>query len=158
MNWKNWIVVIIVGVLIGSLVYNYFNPKTETKVVYMNKLDTVVVTKIQSDTVYVNKYIDRFKIDTIYLADNSSNKVDTSQIYHYNDSVIDIDLQAKKLDWLKYNIHAKDTVTYYQTKIEYMYKRETYPRLYYGVGIGFGYGLFSKQADLFVGLNVGLEF
>ena len=84
-------------------------------------------------------------------------KNDTATIYHYNDSIININLQALKLDWLQYNLYKKDTITYYKTNIEYIYKTKK-PRFYYGLGVGAGYGFIHNQFDVFVGINAGLEF
>ena len=31
-------------------------------------------------------------------------------------------------------------------------------RLYFGAGVGVGYGLFNKKPDVFIGLNAGVKF
>ena len=156
---KKWLPYIVIILLLGLIVWQFLSPRTVEKVRTVTRIDTVIVTDYKSDTIYYTKYKDRFLTDTVYAkAIPGKEEKDTATIYHYTDSVVDINLQAKRLDWLQYNIHRKDTITYYQERIQYVPQRDRTPRLYYGVGLGVGYGFFSKQMDVYAGFNVGLRF
>lgn len=162
MNWKKFLPYIIIFLLLGCIFYQCNRkPEIEEKIVTIEKIDTVVVTDIKTDTMWITdiKYKDRFIIDTVFIDTTNVDieKNDTATIYHYNDSIININLQALKLDWLQYNLYKKDTITYYKTNIEYIYKTKK-PRFYYGLGVGAGYGFIHNQFDVFVGVNAGLEF
>lgn len=157
---KNWIPYIIIALLIGIIIFSYYHPKE--KIINIRTIDTVLITQVKSDTIWKDriKYRDRWKTDTLYYNNpNDSSKIDSTQIYHYTDSIININLQAKKLDWLQYNIYKKDTVKLIEHSIKYEYNDGIRkPIFYYGIGVGVGYGLINKKADVYVGFNVGLNF
>ena len=161
MNWEKIIPYFIIVLLLGCMFYQCKNPTIKEKVVTVEKVDTVVITEIKTDTMWLTdiQYKDRFIIDTIYVnnPDIEIEDKDTSTVYHYTDSIININLQAKQLDWLQYNLYKKDRITYYKTNTEFIYKTKK-PRFYYGVGVGAGYGFIHNQFDIFVGVNAGLEF
>ena len=117
---------------------------------YVEKKDTVVVLKHETDTLYVEKLITKNVVDTIHTND-------TTTLYNYSDSVIDIKMQAQRLDWLKYNVHHKDTVTLYEKIKQPIYiTREK--KFQHGISVGLGYGLINKKPDLFLGYSVIYKF
>ena len=155
---KSWIPYIIIFLLGGFIVYKLMNPTIVEKKVTINTKDTVLVTEVHTDTLYITQYKDRFKTDTIYIKDKDSTIVDSTQIYHYYDSIININLQAKKLEWIQYNILKRDTVTQHSVKYEYIKEKGDKPLFYYGIGVGAGYGLINKKWDMFIGFSAGLNF
>ena len=117
---------------------------------YVEKKDTVVVFRHETDTLYLEKLITKNVVDTIHTND-------TTVLYNYSDSVIDIKMQAQRLDWFKYNVHHKDTITIFQTKyIEKTLKENK--KFQHGISVGLGYGLINKKPDLFLGYSVIYKF
>ena len=80
-----------------SLIFNVYLLTREEKIIeketveYVEKKDTVVVLKHETDTLYVEKLITKNVVDTIHTND-------TTTLYNYSDSVIDIKMQAQRLD------------------------------------------------------------
>ena len=147
----------LIALLCGIIFYQCKHENVVTKKEIIHEIDSIFVIKAKSDTIFYTKYIDRFKTDTIFIHDTLTNEtIDTTMLYHYKDSVLDLDIQAKKLDWLKYNIHYKDTITYYNKIIECKEKKK--PLFYYGIGIGAGYGLINNNFDIFIGGSAGIQF
>ena len=139
-----------------SLMLNVYLLTREEKIIeketveYVEKKDTVVVLKHETDTLYVEKLITKNVVDTIHTND-------TTTLYNYSDSVIDIKMQAQRLDWLKYNVHHKDTVTLYEKIKQPIYiTREK--KFQHGISVGLGYGLINKKPDLFLGYSVIYKF
>ena len=119
---------------------------------YVEKKDTVVVFRHETDTLYLEKLITKNVVDTIHTND-------TTVLYNYSDSVIDIKMQAQRLDWLKYNVHHKDTITLYQTKyIEKTLKENKRPLITHGIQVGAGYGFINRKPDLFLGYGFQINF
>ena len=123
----------------------------EKKIVeYVEKKDTVVVFRHETDTLYLEKLITKNVVDTIHTND-------TTVLYNYSDSVIDIKMQAQRLDWFKYNVHHKDTVTLYEKIKQPIYiTREK--KFQHGISVGLGYGLVNRKPDLFLGYSVIYKF
>ena len=139
-----------------SLMLNVYLLTREEKIIeketveYVEKKDTVVVLKHETDTLYVEKLITKNVVDTIHTND-------TTTLYNYSDSVIDIKMQAQRLDWLKYNVHHKDTVTLYE-KIKQPIYITSEKKFQHGISVGLGYGLINKKPDLFLGYSVIYKF
>lgn len=119
---------------------------------YVEKKDTVVVFRHQTDTLYLEKLITKNVVDTIHTND-------TTVLYNYSDSIIDIKMQAQRLDWFKYNVHHKDTITLYQTKyIEKTLKENKKPLITHGIQVGAGYGFINRKPDVYVGYGLQINF
>ena len=139
-----------------SLMLNVYLLTREDKTIekeivkYVERKDTVVVFRHETDTLYLEKLITKNVVDTIHTND-------TTVLYNYSDSVIDINMQAQRLDWLKYNVHHKDTITLYETKyIEKTVKENK--KFQHGISVGLGYGFINKKPDLFLGYSVIYKF
>ena len=151
-------ITILWAILLISLMLNVYLLTREDKIIeketveYVEKKDTVVVFRHETDTLYLEKLITKNVVDTIHTND-------TTVLYNYSDSVIDINMQAQRLDWLKYNIHAKDTVTLYETKyIEKTVKENKRPLITHGIQVGAGYGFINRKPDVFVGYGFQINF
>lgn len=147
---------ILILLLLVGIIYQYKNPKLVETIKYKDSIKVEVKYRYKSDTIYLKDTI--HKTDTIikFVVDSIGRD---SNIYHYKDSNIDIDLQANRLDWLKYDIHISDTVYQYREKIINVYDKKKRDRgFYYGIGGGFGYGLIHSKFDIFVGGTVGYKF
>lgn len=129
------------------------------------------------------KYITRYKTDTIRFSDKY---VPKDSIYCYTqetDTVnYDLKIKANSVKWFKLNISLRDSLMlvtrakngYNETLINhgsnteitnstvFIPKQKLYQkvkdRLYFGAGVGVGYGLFNKKPDVFIGLNAGVKF
>ena len=146
---------ILILLLLVGIIYQYKNPKLVETIKYKDSIKVEVKYRYKSDTIYLKDTI--HKTDTIikFVVDSIGRD---SNIYHYKDSNIDIDLQANRLDWLKYDIHISDTVYQYREKIINVYDKKRDRGFYYGIGGGFGYGLIHSKFDIFVGGTVGYKF
>ena len=151
-------VTILWAILLISLMLNVYLLTREEKTIekeivqYVEKKDTVVVFRHETDTLYLEKLITKNVVDTIHTND-------TTVLYNYSDSVIDIKMQAQRLDWLKYNVHHKDTITLYQTKyIEKTLKENKRPLITHGIQVGAGYGFINRKPDLFLGYGLQINF
>lgn len=144
--------IIIFILLVLSLLFNLYNKK-ETIVKEVHR-DTIIITQRATDTIYFERF--KYARDTILRKDTIFIHDTLTDVYHYKDSTIDIDVKAKDLEWLKYSIHLKDTLS---LKDNYIYIKQKYkPTFYYGIGVGYGYGLIHNKSDIFVGISVGLNF
>lgn len=149
---KQTILIALIIILSASLVFQYFHYKDMKPIIQKVETvikDTIYQKRIVTDTIYQKRFIDRIVRDTVF-------QYDTLQsIYHYKDSSIDIDIKAKELDWLKYSIHLNDTVPIIERNTVIRTRQKG---LYYGIGVGIGYGLFKRNIDAYVGISVGYRF
>ena len=125
------------------------------------------------------RYVYKYNTDTIKVQEFIHNDVDS--VYHYmadNDTVAyEMDIKATDLRWVKGNFTINDKFTIInrendnlnQTMIEHSpnvsienvdtwhrveNKKKWYNNFHFGVQAGFGYGIFNKTADLYVGFGV----
>lgn len=143
-----------------SLILNVYLLTREDKTIekeiveYVEKKDTVVSIKKEYDTVFVSKteYVPKVINDTVYIRDISNE-------YRFNNSDYDLYVNAVKLNNYKLDIHAKDTVTLYQTKyIEKTVKENKKPLITHGIQLGAGYGFINRKPDLFLGYGLQINF
>lgn len=129
------------------------------------------------------KYIIKRDIDTVFL-DNSN--VIKDSIYHYSqvsDTInYDLDIKGKEVEWFKLDFSIQDSLmlvtrsvnnqnettithtpntdiqdaTVFVPKKKFVEKVSD--RLYYGIGVGAGYGLINKKPDIYIGINAGIRF
>ena len=126
----------------------------KTIVQYVEKKDTVVTIKKQYDTVYVNKpeYVPKIINDTVYIRD-------ISHEYRFNNSDYDLYVNAVKLNNYKLDIHAKDTITLYQTKyIEKTVNENKKKLITHGIQVAAGYGFINRKPDVYVGYGFQINF
>lgn len=147
------------AILLISLMLNVYLLTREDKIIeketveYVEKKDTVVSIKKEYDTVYVKKpeYITKVINDTIYILDKPNE-------YRFNNSDYDLYVNAVKLNNYKLDIHAKDTVTLYETKyIEKTLNKNKKPIITHGIQVGAGYGFITRKPDVYVGYGVQIN-
>ena len=123
------------------------------KVKYIHKRDTVIKWKYDTDTVYMTntrtKYETKVINDTVWIKDKSFTTTDSTSNYV-------IDINAVKLNWYRLRMMKNDTITINTTTV----KNTNSPKsgLYYGLGVGVGYGFINRKPDIFVGLTIGYRF
>lgn len=155
----NKTITILLAILLISLMLNVYLLTREDKTIekeivqYVEKRDTVVVFRHETDTLYLEKLITKNVVDTIHTND-------TTVLYNYSDSVIDIKMQAQRLDWFKYNVHHKDSIVLYE-KIKqpiYITKENKRPLVTHGIQVGAGYGFINRKPDVYVGYGLQINF
>ena len=120
---------------------------------YIHKRDTVIKWKYDTDTIYITntrtKYETKVINDTVWIKDEPFTTTDSTSNYV-------IDINAVKLNWYRLKMMKNDTITINTTTI----RNITAPKsgLYYGLGVGMGYGFINRKPDIFVGLTIGYRF
>lgn len=129
------------------------------------------------------KYVTEYKTDTVYIGDLY---IPTDSIYHYSqvsDTInYDLKIKGKEVEWFKLGFSIQDSlmiitrlsngqnettithptnttiknVTVFVPKKKFLEKVKE--SVYFGVGVGAGYGLFNKKPDIYVGINAGIKF
>lgn len=157
-NYKIFTVLLIIlsVVLLFSTVYFATNPQIEYKTVtkydttYVHTIDTVTVTK--SDIVYKNTIV----LDTIYLRDTI--KLIEQKIYQDTFSTIFFHGIDAELDSIEYRIPT-DTVKFTIDNTVYVQEKDNFwkNRFVVTAGVYAGYGLITKNPDIYVGLGFGVR-
>lgn len=145
---------LLIFVLLICLKCCYFNNKKEEKI---PQTDTITITKIDTITIIkpktVYKYVDRIIKDTLYNTDSVLVPVDVPievKVYQNTNYKAVISGYKANLDSIsifnKNQIHTINKITY-KTK-----------RINFSPSIGFGYGMFGKKFDMYVGFSIGYSF
>ena len=170
MKWFNYIIAFVVGVLITSIafiLYNNHNLKRE--IIEVEKPIVKVETKevVKYDTIFKTVQQPTYITETIIRTDTI--KADTILPYIQREYLTEIDTDTvkglinahisgydTKLDTLTYNlIIPTRTIT---NSIEMQITKYKKQHWSFTVGVGCGYGLINKRADIFVGGIVGYSF
>lgn len=138
-----------------SLILSHPGKTSPEKVVeYIHTRDTVIEWKYDTDTIYMTntkiKYETKVINDTVWIKDEPVTTTDSTSNYI-------IDINAVKLNWYRLRMMKNDTITINTTTV----KAITSPSkggFYYGLGVGAGYGVFTRKPDIFVGLTLGYRF
>ena len=129
------------------------------------------------------KYVIERDIDTVYI---NNTYIPIDSIYHYaqNSDTINYNLDIKGTDaeWFKLDFSIQDSlmlvtrsangqnettishttntsikdVTVFVPKKKFSQKVKE--NVYFGVGVGAGYGFFNKKPDIYIGINAGIKF
>lgn len=129
------------------------------------------------------KYVTKYNTDTVFV-DNTIMTKDS--VYHYSEKTdtisYDLDVKGKDVEWFKLGFTLQDSLmivrrgyngqnetiithgnnttisetTVFVPKKTFMQKVKD--NTYWGVGVGAGYGVFSKKADIYIGINAGIRF
>lgn len=125
----------------------------EKMVEYINKTDTVIQWKYDTDTIYMTntrtKYETKVINDTVWIKDKPFTTTDSTSNYV-------IDINAVKLNWYRLRMMKNDTITINTTTVRTINSPKS--GLYYGLGVGMGYGFVNRKPDIFVGLTIGYRF
>ena len=129
------------------------------------------------------KYVLKRDIDTVYM---NNTYIPTDSIYHYaqNSDTINynLDIKGKDVEWFKLDFSIQDSLMLVtrsvngqnettishttNTSIEDVtvfvpkktFSQKVKENIYFGVGVGAGYGVFNKKTDIYIGINVGIKF
>lgn len=128
--------------------------KLEKEYVTVQKRDTIVEYKYNTDTIYNIKTNTEYKYltinDTVYIENKP-------EIYKDSTDNYDITIQSVKMDWYKLNIHHRDTITYTKEIIKNVYNKKK-QHFNHGITLGVGYGVWNQKPDLFIGYSVMYSF
>ena len=138
-----------------SLILSHSGKTSPERVVeYIYIRDTVIKWKYDTDTVYMTntkiKYETKVINDTVWIKDEPVTTTDSTSNYI-------IDINAVKLNWYRLRMMKNDTITINTTTVKTI-NSPSKGGLYYGLGVGAGYGVFTRKPDIFVGFTVGYRF
>lgn len=129
------------------------------------------------------RYITSYSTDTVFVGKNIQAKDSTYHYSHNSDTIkYNLDINGNNVKWFKLNFALQDSlmiitrsnngqnettithsnnttvdnVTVYTPKRTF--KEKLKEKFYVGVGVGAGYGFFSKKPDIYIGINAGIKF
>lgn len=152
------IVIVVLSLLLMittiSLILSHSGKTSPERVVeYIQIRDTVIQWKYDTDTVYITntriKYETKVINDTVWIKDEPVTTTDSTANYV-------IDINAVKLNWYRLRMMRNDTITISTTTVKTISSPKS--GLYYGLGVGAGYGLINRKPDIFVGGMIGCRF
>ena len=122
------------------------------KEVIVEKTDTIIQTKLKTDTIYFNdiQYKTINVRDTVWIEAKNREYKDSTEDY-------DITINAVKLNNYQLNIHKRDTITYTKEIIKNVYNKKK-QHFNHGITLGVGYGVWNQKPDLFIGYSVMYSF
>lgn len=122
------------------------------KEVIVEKCDTIIQTKLKTDTIYFNdiQYKTINVRDTVWIEAKNREYKDSTEDY-------DITINAVKLNNYQLNIHHTDTITYTNEIIKNVYIKKKC-HFTHGISLGFGYGFINRKPDLFLGYSIQYSF
>lgn len=157
------IIYVLSGFLLAMVFFIIFDNKTSqnaNKGVNIKSIDTVVVRDTLKIEIPVEKikYRDRKVVDTLYLPTPQDTTPLPIEQKHYQDSISDIYISGyqPQIDSIQYHIPYK---TVYVDKVVEVEKTKSFweDRFIFTVGVYGGYGIISKQPDIFIGAGVGIR-
>lgn len=147
--------------LIISLSFNVYQCNRKRDKEYVNvekevtveKTDTIIQTKLKTDTIYFNdiQYKTINVRDTVWIEAKNREYKDSTEDY-------DITINAVKLNNYQLNIHKRDSITYTKEIIKNVYTKPKKQHFNHGITLGVGYGVFNQKPDLFIGYSVMYSF
>lgn len=148
-------------ILIISLALNVYQCNRKKDKEYVNvekevtveKCDTIIQTKLKTDTIYFNdiQYKTINVRDTVWIEAKNIEYKDSTEDY-------DITINAVKLNNYQLNIHKRDSITYTKEIIKNVYTKPKKQHWNHGITLGVGYGVLNKRPDLFIGYSVMYSF
>lgn len=138
-----------------SLILSHSGKTSPERVVeYIHTRDTVIQWKYDTDTIYMTntriKYETKVINDTVWIKDEPVTTTDSTSNYI-------IDINAVKLNWYRLRMMKNDTITINTTTVKTI-NSPNKGGFYYGLGVGAGYGVFTRKPDIFVGFTIGYRF
>lgn len=128
------------------------------------------------------KYVTSYSTDTVRLNGLTPSVDSTYHFTHNSDTInYNLDINGNKVKWFKLNFSLQDSLmivtrsrngqnettishsgmtditnsTIYTPKKTFREKLKD--KLYFGVGVGAGYGVFTNKPDIYIGINAGLK-
>ena len=162
----------IIAIILCSIIFGIFGYFVGNKPQKIEKTDTVtVIDTFWKDTTIVEKelvpkYIVKKKVDTVYSKEGNTLQLITEQ-KRYDRSLVSekdtCDLQIytsginTSLDSLKWRLKTH-TVTNTIEITKYIEKKRKFKdRFHFAPNVSFGYGLFNKKPDLYVGFGLNVD-
>lgn len=154
---------ILSGFLLAMILFFIFTKKTsqnEDMVANIKSIDTIVVRDTLRIEVPVEKikYRDRKIVDTLYLQTPQDTTPLPIEEKVYEDSISTIQISGiqPQIDKIEYHIPQQ---TIYVDKVVEVEKSKSFweDRFIFTVGVYGGYGIISKQPDIFIGAGVGIR-
>jgi hypothetical protein len=152
-HWKDIFLVATILLMVATIVFHFVHPKEITK----TEIFTDTIVKVEYKEIEVPKekikYVDRIKLDTLYLHDT----IFIKEQINYRDSIASIWVSGyhPEIDSIHYTIPEK---TIYVDKIVEVQKKESFWKNRFVITAGFStqYGLVHKQWDVgpYVGIGV----
>lgn len=168
----------------GNQTVNISNDKALSDLKKENKelYDSIKKLSDVSEAIQI-KYVTKREIDTVFI-DNTYFFKDS--VYHYaqtSDTInYNLDIKGKDVQWFKLGFSIQDSlmlvtrsyngqnettishdsntsitdVTVFKPKKKFFQKIKE--NTYFGVGVGAGYGVINKKADIYIGVNAGIKF
>lgn len=152
--------------------------KKENKVLY----DSIKKLSDVKEAIQI-KYITKYNTDTIKLIGIIPTSDSTYHYSHSSDTIkYKLDINGNKVKWFKLDFAIQDSLmivtrskngknetlisngsnTEIQSTTVYIPKKTFLEKLkdktYFGIGVGAGYGFFSKKPDIYIGINAGINF
>lgn len=162
----------IIAIILCSIIFGIFGYYCGNKPQKIEKTDTVTVTDtIWRDTTItekelVPKYIVKKKVDTVYSKGGDTLQLITEQKRYDRSLVSDkdtADIQIyttginTSLDSLKWRLKTH-TITNTIEITKYIEKKRKFKdRFHFAPNVSFGYGLFNKKPDLYVGFGLNVD-
>lgn len=153
----------IVALSIGVLTYH---PTTATEAVRTNvrtivKTDTITLTDIITTERIKHHYSevikrDTIRQDTILLTERKGYSVEVNNDSIRGEIFASVSGVNPSLDSLSYRFNIPTKTITQTIETERIIKQKTH--FNYGVGVGAGYGLINRQADIYVGAFIGYSF
>ena len=148
-----YILSIILIISLGLNVYQCNRKKDVVEIekeVIVEKRDTIIQTKLKTDTIYFNdiQYKTINVRDTVWIEAKNREYKDSTEDY-------DITINAVKLNNYQLNIHKRDSIQY-ENKIirETIVKKEKQNPFGISLFLGPAYDLYNKQMGVSVGIGV----
>lgn len=152
--------------------------KKENQVLY----DSIKKLSDVKEAIHI-KYITKYNTDTVKLISIIPTSDSTYHYSHSSDTIkYKLDINGNKVKWFKLDFAIQDSLmivtrskngknettfsngsnTEIQNTTVYIPKKTFLEKLkdktYFGIGVGAGYGLFSKKPDIYIGINAGIKF
>ena len=162
----------IIAIILCSIIFGIFGYFVGNKSQKIEKTDTVTVTDtFWKDTTIVEKelvpkYIVKKRVDTVYSKEGDTLQLITEQ-KRYDRSLVsekdtcDLEIYTSgintSLDSLKWRLKTH-TITNTIEITKYIEKKRKFKdRFHFAPNVSFGYGLFNKKPDLYVGFGLNVD-
>lgn len=162
----------IIAIILCSIIFGIFGYFVGNKPQKIEKTDTVTVTDtFWKDTTIVEKelvpkYIVKKKVDTVYSKEGDTLQLIT-EAKRYDRSLVSekdtCDLQIytsginTSLDSLKWRLKTHSVTNTIEITKYIERKRKFKDRFHFAPNVSFGYGLFNKKPDLYVGFGLNVD-
>jgi hypothetical protein len=164
---KNSVYIFIFSVIIGFVVSGLIfrkccNTPEVIKTDTITKTDTFWRDTIIKDTLFEPKYIVKKKVDTVYTKGGDTLQLVTEQKI-YEKSLVsgkdtaDLQLYVSGINTALDSLNMRLKTHSVTNTVEITKYIENKKWIYVAPSVGFGYGIFTKKPDIYVGVSVGIN-